>query len=113
MFAPVPALAPVMPPVTVPTVQLYVLATLELIATDGAVPLQIVAFATVIAGSGFTVTNTLAVVVQPPVAAVAVMMYWTVPAKVVLGFVKTWAMFAPVPALAPVMPPVIVPTVQL
>jgi hypothetical protein len=36
-----------------------------------------------------------------------------VPAVVLLGFVKTWFIVAPEPALAPVMPPVIVPMVHV
>jgi hypothetical protein len=112
IVAPVPELAPVIPPVIVPTVQVYVLGTLELIATDGAVPLHTATFVAVITGNGFTVTKTLAVVVQPPVVALAVIIYCTLPA-VVFGFVSTCAIVAPVPELAPVIPPVIVPTVHV
>ena len=82
-------------------------------AIAGAVPLQIVAFDAVMVGNGFTVTKTLAVVVQAPVVALAVIIYCTVPETVLLGLVKVCAIFAPVPELAPVIPPVIVPTVQL
>jgi hypothetical protein len=41
------------------------------------------------------------------------MMYSTLPAALLLGLFRVWAMLLPEPALAPVMPPVIVPIVQL
>lgn len=54
---PVPALAPVMPPVMVPTVQLKVLAALAVRPMLGLVPLQIaVVGAVVTTGLGLTVT---------------------------------------------------------
>ncbi len=57
MVAPLPAVAPVMPPVTVPTVHVNVLAALAVSAILVAVPLQIVAvLAVVTTGLGFTVT---------------------------------------------------------
>ena len=62
---------------------------------------------------GFTVTVTLSVLIQAPVLVVAVMLYCTVPATLLLGLLNTWAMLAPVPLLAPVMLPVIVPTVHV
>ena len=40
-------------------------------------------------------------------------MYWTVPAVELLGLVSVCAIVAPLPPLAPVMPPVIVPTVHV
>lgn len=40
-------------------------------------------------------------------------MYSTVPAELLLGFVSVCAMVAPDPAVAPVMPPVMVPIVQV
>jgi hypothetical protein len=40
------------------------------------------------------------------------MIYWTEPAVLLLGLVKVWLMVLPVPALAPVIPPVTVPIVQ-
>jgi hypothetical protein len=43
---------------------------------------------------------------------VGVTIYWTVPAVVLLGFVSVWLIVPPLPALAPVMPPVIGPKVQ-
>ena len=54
---PLPAVAPVMPPVTVPTVQLKVLAMFEVSEMFVALPLQIVAVDEVVTvGFGFTVT---------------------------------------------------------
>ena len=44
---------------------------------------------------------------------VGVTIYSTVPAVVLLGLPSTWLMVVPVPADAPVIPPVIVPIVQL
>jgi hypothetical protein len=43
---------------------------------------------------------------------VGVIIYWTDPAVELLGFVKVWLMVLPVPALAPVIPPLIVPIVH-
>lgn len=57
MFAPAPAVAPVIPPVMVPMVQLNVLAVVDVSAMFVAVLLQIAAvFGVVTAGVGFTVT---------------------------------------------------------
>jgi hypothetical protein len=44
---------------------------------------------------------------------VGVTTYWTVPAAALLGLFKVCAMVAPLPAVAPVMPPVIVPIVHV
>ena len=102
-----------MPPVTVPIVQLNVLGILAASVTLVVAPLQIVCAAGVPTGAGFTVT----VIVNtgpthPPGFDVGVIKYCTVPAVVLLGLVNTWLIVPPVPALAPVMPPVIVPIVQ-
>ncbi len=109
-------MAPVIPPVTVPTVQLNVLAVDAINAMFVALPLQIAAvLAVVTVGIGLTVT----VIVygdpaQPGVAVeVGVTMYCTVPAVVLLGLVSACAMVLPLPLDAPVIPPVTVPTVQL
>ena len=99
-----------MPFVTVPTVQLY--APTPVMATFVAVPLQIVSGLTTMVGSGLTVTNTELVAVQPD-PLVEVIRYCTVPTTVLLGFVNVWAIALPLPAVAPVMPFVTVPTVQL
>lgn len=57
MVLPDPALAPVMPPVMVPTVQVKVLGAEAVSAMFGLVALQMVeAFAVVTAGVGYTVT---------------------------------------------------------
>lgn len=57
MVLPDPALAPVMPPVTVPTVQVKLLATVAVSAIFGPVPLHVeTEDAVVTAGLGFTVT---------------------------------------------------------
>lgn len=79
-------------------------------------PLQMAAvFAVVITGLGFTVT--VMVYGAPGHAGVAVdvgvTIYSTVPAAVLPGLTSVWLIVDPVPALAPVMLPVIVPTVQL
>jgi hypothetical protein len=103
-------------PVIVPTVQVNVLAAVAVNAILVAVPLQIAAvFAVVTAGVGLTVT--VIVYGAPGHAVVAVdvgvTIYCTVPAVALLGLVSVCAMVLPDPALAPVMLPVIVPTVQL
>lgn len=50
--------------------------------------------------------------VQLPVTDTGITMYSTVPV-VVAGLVRIWSRELPVPALAPVTPPVMVPTVQV
>ncbi len=115
MVLPDPALAPVMPPVIVPTVHVKVLGALAVSAMFGLVPLHVDAvLAVVTAGVGCTVT--VMVYGAPghePVTEVGVTMYRTVPALELLGLVSTWLMVLPEPALAPVIPPVIVPIVQV
>jgi hypothetical protein len=113
---PEPALAPVIPPVIVPTVHVNVLAVDAVNAMFVAVALQIVAvLAVVTTGVGLTVT--VIVYAGPGQAGVAVdvgvTIYWTVPAALLLGLVNVCAMVEPLPALAPVILPVIVPTVQV
>jgi hypothetical protein len=112
---PDPAVAPVMPPVMVPIVQEKLLATPAVKLIFVVTPEQIVAVAALVtAGAGFTVTVIVNVApTQEPVVAVGVTLYCTVPAAVLLGLVSTWLMEEPEAALAPVMPPVIVPIVQL
>lgn len=57
ILVPEPALAPVIPPVTVPMVHVNVLGTLAVNEIFGPVPLQVDAvFAVVTTGVGFTVT---------------------------------------------------------
>ena len=112
---PEPALAPVMPPVIAPTVQVNVLGTLAVSAMFGPVPLQVVAvFGVVTTGVGSTVTVMLyGVPGQDPVTDVGVTIYSTVPLAALPGLVSTCAMVLPDPALAPVMPPVMAPTVHV
>jgi hypothetical protein len=114
---PVPFVAPVIPPVIVPTVQLNVLGAVALSGMFVAVLLQIanVDGTPVIAGVGLTVTVIVygAAAGQLPPVEVGVTMYSTVPAVALLGLVNVCVIVAPLPALAPVMLPVIVPIVQL
>lgn len=90
MVFPVPALAPVIPPVTVPTVQVNVLATEAVKLIFGLVSLQIaVVEGVVTTGVGLTVT--VMVVGEPahePVVEVGVTIYCTVPEIVELGLVS-------------------------
>lgn len=50
---------------------------------------------------------------QAPVPEVGVTIYCTVPAVLLPGLVSTWLIVLPEPAEAPVMPPVITPTVHV
>jgi hypothetical protein len=64
-------------------------------------------------GNGFTVT--VIVYIEPVhevLVATGVTRYCTVPAVMLLGLVSTWLIVDPLPAEAPVIPPVIVPIVQ-
>jgi hypothetical protein len=113
---PLPAEAPVIAPVIVPTVQVNVLAALAVNAMFVAVALQIVAvLAVVTTGLGLTVT--VIVYAEPGHAGVAVDVgvtrYWTVPAVALDGLVNVWAIVDPLPLDAPVIAPVIVPTVHV
>jgi hypothetical protein len=113
---PVPAVAPVMPPVTVPIVQLNVLGAVAVREILGLVPEQMAAvLAVVTTGVGLTVTVMLyGVPAHEGVAVdVGVTTYWTDPAALLPGLFSVCAMVLPDPADAPVMPPVIVPTVQV
>jgi hypothetical protein len=72
------------------------------------------AVAVVITGFGFTVTVIVSdSAPQFPAMEVGVMMYLTEPAVELLGLLSTWLIRFPDPAVAPVIPPVIVPTVQV
>ena len=114
MVAPLPALAPVIPPDMEPMVQAKELGAEAFNDIPGPVPLHIVAVLVVVtAGIGFTVT--VMVYGSPsqfPVVAVGVTIYSTVPGVELLGLVSVWSMVAPFPALAPVIPPDMVPMVQ-
>jgi ABC-type proline/glycine betaine transport system permease subunit len=115
MVLPDPAVAPEIPPVIVPTVHAKLLGALAVSAILVPVLLHIAFVAAVVtAGVGLTVT----VIVygdptQPPVVDVGVTMYCTLPAVALLGLLSVWLMFAPDPAVAPVMLPLIVPIVQV
>ena len=87
---PEPALAPVIPPVIVPMVQLKVLAALDVRLILVEVPLQMdFVAALVTAGRGFTVTVIVkGLPAQEPVVEVGVTIYCTVPAVVLLGLVS-------------------------
>jgi hypothetical protein len=116
MVPPFPAEAPVMFPVIVPIVHANVLGALAVKMIFGPVALQIDAVdAVVTAGVGLTVTVAMMLKAEPthPIDEVGVTKYSTVPDDVLLGLVSTWLITLPVPALAPVIPPVIVPNVQL
>jgi hypothetical protein len=114
MVLPLPADAPVMLPVTVPIVHVKVLEVLADNARLGLVLLQIASVAELVTtGLGLTVT----VIVNgepahPPVVEVGVTIYCTVPAVELLGLVRVWLMVPPLPAVAPVIPPVMVPIVH-
>lgn len=112
-MVPFEGVAPVTPPVIVPIVQLNVAPDTELVrAMLVAVALQIVSgLADVTFGVGLTVTIMFDVIPGQEFA-VGVTIYVTVP-EVAPGLVRTWEIVAPLAALAPVIPPVIVPIVQL
>jgi hypothetical protein len=112
---PDPADAPVMPPLIAPIVHEKFAGVVDESAIFGLVALQIVAVAELVTtGLGFTVTVIVngAGGVQLPVTDVGVTMYCTEPAVALLGFVSTWLMVLPDPAVAPVIPPVTVPIVH-
>lgn len=112
---PEPPLAPVIPPVTVPTVQVNVLGDVAVSEIFGLAPLHVEAVLGVFtAGVGYTVTvSEKGVPGHDPVTEVGVIRYSTVPEAELLGLVSTWLMVLPEPGLAPVMPPVMVPIVQV
>ena len=114
---PDPAAWPVIPPVTAPIVQLYVVGAVDDNAMFVAVLLQILAVDGTpdICGVGLTVTTTLygADDAQLPVVLVAVIKYSTVPAVALLGLISVWAIVLPDPAACPVILPVTAPIVQL
>lgn len=102
-------------PVIVPTVQVKVLGVLAVNAILGPVPLHVLAVAAVVTtGVGLTVTSILyGVPAHDPVVEVGVTRYSTVPAAELLGLVRTWFIVLPELAVAPVILPVMVPTVQV
>lgn len=114
---PLPFDAPVIPPVMVPIVQLNVLGAVAANGMFVAVLLQIanVEGTPVTTGIGFTVTVIIygAAAGQLPPIDVGVTRYSTVPAVALLGLTSVWEIEFPLPADAPVIPPVILPIVQL
>src|SRR6266542_421188 len=99
----------------VPLVRLHVLAALavKLILVEAPLQMDFVA-AVVTAGLGFTVTVIVkALPAHEPAVEVGVTRYCTVPAVELLGLVNVWLIVAPESPLAPVIPPVMVPMVQL
>jgi uncharacterized protein Usg len=113
MVVPFDAVAPIIPPVIDPIDQLNVAPeTLLVNAILVDVALQIVVGLIVVTfGVGLTVTTILSAVPGQEFA-VGVTIYVTVPA-VVPGLVSVCAMVVPFDAVAPIIPPVIVPIVQL
>jgi hypothetical protein len=102
--------------VIVPIAHVNVLAALDVSVILVDVPLQIaLVLAAVTAGVGLTVT--VIVYGEPAQVVLAVdvgvTIYCTVPAVALLGLLSVCAIVAPDPAVAPVMPPVTVPTVQV
>jgi hypothetical protein len=115
MLAPVPADAPVIPPVIGPTVHAKVLGVVAVRLMLAPDPLHVfVVGRLVITGVGNTVTVAMILNGDPtqPLAETGVTIYSTVPEDVVLGFVNTWLITLPEPAVAPVIPPVTVPIVH-
>jgi hypothetical protein len=112
---PDPLLAPVIPPLIAPIVQLNVLEALAVREIFGLVPVQTdVAGALVTAGVGLTVTVIVnAAPTQFPVTDVGVTIYCTEPAVAFEGLVSVWLIRLPDPAVAPVIPPETVPIVQV
>jgi len=92
-----------------------VLAALEVKVILGPVPLQVLVVARLVtAGDGLTVTVIeYGAPAHEPVVAVGVTKYCTVPAEALLGLVSVWLIVPPEPALAPVMPPVMVPMIHV
>ena len=90
MAVPEPALAPAIPPAMAPIVQVKLLATLDVNAILGLVPLQVLAVAELVTvGIGFTVTIIeKGLPTQVPVTDVGVTRYCTVPDAVLNGLVN-------------------------
>jgi hypothetical protein len=114
MVEPVPALAPVIPPVMVPMFQEKVLGVEAVSAILGLVPLHVdTVGALVTTGLGFTdMVMIYGLPIHDPVTAVGVITYSMLPAVELLGLTSVWLSVVPDPALAPVIPPVLVPIVH-
>jgi hypothetical protein len=118
MVEPLPAPDPVIPPLIVPIVHANVLPALEVSPMLVATPLQLACVAGVVTtGVGCTVfVIVTAEPAQLPDVDVGVTMYCTLPSVVLFGFVNTSLIVPMQPelhGLAPVMDPVIAPTVQV
>jgi hypothetical protein len=117
IILPDPDDAPPMLPVTVPIVHAKVLGAVAPSVILGELPLQIAtAGGLVTSGVGFTVTTILygvPTLLHPPTVVVGVMIYSTVPADALPGFTNISLIWLPEPAVAPVIPPVMVPTVHV
>lgn len=114
-MVPDPAEAPVIPPVMLPIVHANELPAVAVNGRFGLVPLHMaVAGLLLTAGVGLTVTVMVkGAPGQPPAVDVGVTIYSTVPAVVLLGLVSVWLIVLPALATAPVIPPVILPIVQM
>jgi|SRR6266700_6970683 len=114
MVDPEPELAPVMPPVIVPIVQVNVLGVLAVKLIFVPVPLHIVAVEEFVTdGAGFTVTVMVKELpIHEPAVEVGVTIYCTDPAEEVLELISISLIVVPEPEFAPVMLPTIVPTVH-
>jgi hypothetical protein len=115
MVAPEPALEPVIPPVIVPIVHAKLLATLDVRAMFGLIPLHALTEAVfVTTGIGSTVTVTVvAAPAHEPEVDVGVTRYSILPELALLGLVKVWLIAVPELAVAPLMVPTLFPRVQL
>jgi uncharacterized protein Usg len=112
---PIPEDEPVIPPDIDPTVHAKLPGTLDVSAIFGPVPLHIVVAAEfVTTGEGKTVTTILyGLPAHEPAVDVAVTRYSTVPEDELLAFPRTWFIVFPDPEVAPLILPVIAPTVQV
>jgi hypothetical protein len=114
MVAPDAAVAPVIPPVMVPIVQLKVLGVVAVNAMFGLNALH-TEYAAGLVTAGFGSTVTMMVKpgpTHPPAVEVGVTIYDTVPDALELGLVSVWLIVEPDPALAPVIPPVTPDTIH-
>ncbi len=115
MVAPEPAEEPAMLLVIVPIVQVKLLGALDVKAMFVETPLQILFVDELVtAGAGFTVTvMVVELPAQEPAVDVGVTTYSILPAVALLGLVNVWLIVEPELATAPLILPVLVPSVQL
>ena len=114
MLAPEPAVAPVIPPVMVPMVQVNEAVVLAVRVMPVDEPEQILKVgALVTTGPGLTVTVIVTgLPKQVPEVERGVTMYSTDPGSELLGLVSVWLILDPLPGVAPVIPPVILSIVH-